>query len=53
MDAGLDENETELRVLVLAVALEMFADGDGLIRDVNTYSRDRLGGVEGLDRLPS
>lgn len=30
MDTGLDENETELRVLVLAVALEMLADSDGL-----------------------
>ena len=31
MDAGLDENEAELRVLVFAVALEMLADGDGLV----------------------
>lgn len=30
VDAGLDENEAELAVLVLAVALEMFADGHGL-----------------------
>lgn len=30
MDAGLDENEAELAVLVLAVALEVLADGDGL-----------------------
>lgn len=30
VDAGLDENEAELRVLVLAVALEMLADGDSL-----------------------
>lgn len=30
MDAGLDENEAELAVLVLAVALKVLADGDGL-----------------------
>lgn len=30
MNTGLDENETELGVLILAVALEMLADGDGL-----------------------
>lgn len=30
MDAGLDENQAELAVLVLAVALEVLADGDGL-----------------------
>ena len=32
MNAGLDENEAELAVLVLAVALQMLADGDGLDR---------------------
>ena len=30
MDTGLDENEAELAVLVLAVALEVLPDGDGL-----------------------
>jgi len=30
VDTGLDENEAELAVLVLAVALEVLADGDGL-----------------------
>ena len=30
MDSGLDENETELGVLVFAVALEVLADSDGL-----------------------
>jgi len=30
VDTGLDENETELGVLVLSVALEMLADGDSL-----------------------
>jgi len=31
MDTRLDENEAELGVLVLAIALEMLADGDGLL----------------------
>ena len=30
VDTGLDENQAELGVLVLAVALEVLADGDGL-----------------------
>ncbi|KAG9796195.1 hypothetical protein KCU88_g435, partial [Aureobasidium melanogenum] len=30
VDSGFDKNETELGVLVLSVALEMLADGDGL-----------------------
>lgn len=30
MDAGLDQNEAELGVSVLAVALEVLADSDGL-----------------------
>lgn len=30
VDTGLDQNETELAVHVLAVALEVLADGDGL-----------------------
>jgi hypothetical protein len=30
VDTGLDENETELGVLVLSVSLEMLADGNGL-----------------------
>ena len=30
VDTGLDENEAELAVLVLAVALEVLADGNGL-----------------------
>lgn len=32
VDTGLDQNQAELGVLVLAVALEVLADGDGLIR---------------------
>lgn len=31
VDAGLDQNEAELGVLVLAVALEVLADSDGLV----------------------
>jgi len=31
VDTGLDENKTEFGVLVLSVALEMLADGDGLL----------------------
>ena len=34
VDAGLDENETELGVLVLAVSLEVLADGDSLFDEV-------------------
>lgn len=32
MNAGFDEDEAELGVFVFAVALEVFADGDGLDR---------------------
>ena len=31
VDTGLDQNEAELAVLVLAVALEVLADGNGLV----------------------
>lgn len=34
VDTGLDQNQAELGVLVLAVALEVLADGDGL--DIDT-----------------
>jgi hypothetical protein len=30
VNAGFDENEAELRVFVLAIALKMLSDGDGL-----------------------
>ena len=40
VDTGLDENEAELGVLVLAVALEVLADGDGLEGNVLALSRD-------------
>ena len=31
MNAGFDENEAEFGVLIFAVALEVLADGDGLV----------------------
>ena len=34
MDSRLDENQSELGVLVLPVALEVLADGDGLLDEV-------------------
>jgi hypothetical protein len=45
VDTRLDENETELAVLVLAVALKMLADGDslrvfGLADDPGGFERD-------------
>ena len=35
VDSGLDENEAELGVLVLSVALKMLADSNGLTSKVN------------------
>jgi len=35
VDSGLDENKTELGVLVLAVALQVLADSDGLVKNSN------------------
>jgi len=40
VDAGLDENEAEFRVFVLAVALEMLADGDGFLDEHVKVLRD-------------
>lgn len=34
MDTGLDQDKTELGVLILAVGLEMLADGDRLFDEV-------------------
>jgi len=34
VDTGLDENETELRVFILAVDLEMFSYGNSLLHKV-------------------
>jgi hypothetical protein len=41
VDTGLDENEAKLRVLVLAVDLEVLADGDGLLDEVPEVLRNR------------
>jgi hypothetical protein len=41
VDTGLDENEAELRVLVLAVDLKVLADGDGLLDEVPEVLRNR------------
>lgn len=38
VDTGLDQNQAELGVLVLAVALEVLADGDGLNIDTMAVS---------------
>lgn len=40
MDTGLDENEAELAVLVLAVALKVLADGDSLLDEEVEVLRD-------------
>lgn len=34
MNSGLDQNQTELAILVLAVTLQMLADGDSLLDHV-------------------
>lgn len=47
MDTGLDQNEAELGVLVLAVALEVLADGDGLDIDTMVVSIHGAGLDEG------
>jgi len=47
VDAGLDEDETELAVLVLAVLLEVLADGDGLLDEEVEVLRD--GGGEAVE----
>ena len=43
MDAGLDEDQAELAVLVFAVALEVLADGDGLSIQVSTCDKMETG----------
>ena len=49
MDTGLDENETELGVLVLAVALKMLADLDGLLDEHVKILGDLGGEAVGLE----
>ena len=61
MDAGFDEDEAEFGVFVLAVALEVFADGDGLesrmrlepIREVLWHSQNIFDGLERGLNVPS
>lgn len=43
VDTGLDENETELAILVLAVALKVLADGDSLLDEEVKVLRDLRG----------
>ena len=43
MNAGLDKNESELRVLVVAIALKMLTDSDGLLNKVVQILRKRRG----------
>lgn len=40
VDTGLDQNQAELGVLVLAVALEVLADGDSLVNEKQMVSID-------------
>lgn len=40
MDTGLDENQTVLGVLILAVTLKMLADADGLLDEEVEILRD-------------
>lgn len=49
VDTRLDQNQAELGVLVLAVALEVLADGDGLMIH-NQYTRAGGGGEKRRDR---
>lgn len=42
MDTGLDQNEAELGVLILAVSLEMLADSNGLCSEVSIGQKGRL-----------
>ena len=47
MDTGLDENQAELGVLVLAVALEVLADSNGLA-DISKSSAMRVCKTNGV-----
>ena len=40
MDAGFDEDEAEFGVLVFAVALEVLADGDGLVMEIKVNANE-------------
>lgn len=47
VDTGLDQNEAELGVLVLAVALEVLADGDSL--EITCWLACTAGGLERVE----
>jgi len=49
VNSGLDENETELGVLVLSVALKMLANSDGLLDQHVEVLRDLWGEAIGLE----
>jgi hypothetical protein len=60
VDAGLDQNEAELGVSVLAVALEVLADSDGLgetmlvrLNDSVTWERDASPRQKSCGTVPS
>jgi hypothetical protein len=53
VDAGFDENEAELGVLVLAVALEVLADGDGLNITVSELLMSFVSGWVEVKCVPS
>jgi hypothetical protein len=49
VDTGLDKNQTELGVLVLAVTLKMLADGDSLLDELVQILRNLRGETVGLE----
>jgi len=49
MDPGLDENQAELGVLVLSVALKMLADGNGLLNQHVKVFGDLWGKAVGFE----
>lgn len=50
MNSGLDENKAELGVLVLTVALEVLADGDGLEVIMSAHFRTTCRGFKQIKR---
>jgi hypothetical protein len=48
VNAGLDENEPELGVLVLSVPFQMLADGDGLLDQIVQVLWELRGQAHGL-----
>jgi len=49
VDAGFDQNEAELAILILTVALEVLADGDGLLDQHVKVLWDLRGEAIGLE----